>query len=75
MKQKLTSFAGAMAVAGGVVAAAVAAATGPVSEVDHERSVSAPTPHTTVVFGRQLSDSDTAAPLGEWGAGRRTPRA
>ncbi|MET9930481.1 MULTISPECIES: hypothetical protein [unclassified Streptomyces] len=75
MKQKLTSFAGAMAVAGGVVIAAVAAATGQASEVDHGRSVSAPTPHATVVFSQQLSDSDTVTPLGEWGVGRRTPRA
>ncbi|MEV6613152.1 hypothetical protein AB0N31_04555 [Streptomyces sp. NPDC051051] len=75
MKQKITSLAGAMAMAGGVVIAAVAAATGQASEADHGRPISAPTPHATVVFGYQLSDSDLAAPLGEWGMGRRTPRA
>ncbi|MFJ4691800.1 hypothetical protein [Streptomyces sp. NPDC088766] len=75
MKQKITSLAGAMAMAGGVVIAAVAAATGQASEADHGRPVSAPTPHATVVFGHQLSDSELAAPLGEWGVGRRTPRA
>ncbi|MGV9941096.1 hypothetical protein [Streptomyces sp. NPDC003401] len=75
MRQKITSFAGAMAMAGGVVIAAVTAVTGQASEADHGRPGSAPAPHATVVLGHQLSDSDLAAPLGEWGMGRRTPRA
>ncbi|MFJ8449055.1 hypothetical protein [[Kitasatospora] papulosa] len=75
MKQKITSLAGAMIMAGGVVIAAVAAATGQASEADHWGSVSAPTPRATVVFGSQPADSDLVAPLGEWGVGRRTPRA
>ncbi|MET8716467.1 hypothetical protein ABZV52_25260 [Streptomyces sp. NPDC004735] len=75
MKQKFTSLAGAMVVAGGVVIAAVAAATGQVPEAHHGAPVSAPTPHVTVVIGYQLADSDLVEPLGEWGVGRRTPRA
>ncbi|MFI9120557.1 hypothetical protein ACIGW0_14340 [Streptomyces bikiniensis] len=75
MKQKITSFAGAVAVAGGIVLAAVTAATGQASGANHGRPVSAPAPHATVVFGQQLSDADVVTPLGEWGVGRRTPRA
>ena len=75
MKQKITSLAGAVAVAGGVVIAVVAAATGQASEVEHGRPVSAPTPHATVVFGYQLSESEITAPLSEVAVGRRTPRA
>ncbi|MDF6017036.1 hypothetical protein [Streptomyces sp. JH34] len=75
MKQKITSLAGAMALAGAVVIAAAAVATGQASEADHGQPVSAPAPHATTVFGYQLSESDLAAPLGEWGVGRRTPRA
>ncbi|MFC8494032.1 hypothetical protein ACFUJU_25190 [Streptomyces sp. NPDC057235] len=74
MKQKITSFAGALAMAGGVVIAAVAAVTGQATETNHGQSVSAPTPHATVVFS-ELSDSTLAAPLSELAAGRRTPRA
>ncbi|MFD8275725.1 hypothetical protein [Streptomyces flaveolus] len=75
MKQKITSLAGALAMAGGVVIAVVAAATGQASEVDHGRPGSAPTPHATVAFGDQLSDSGLEAPLSELAVGRRTPRA
>ncbi|MDF0374368.1 MULTISPECIES: hypothetical protein [Streptomyces] len=75
MKQKFTSLAGAMVVAGGVVIAAVAAATGQAPEAHHGVPVSAPTPHATVVLGYQPAQSDLVEPLGEWGVGRRTPRA
>jgi hypothetical protein len=43
--------------------------------MDHGRPVSAPTPHATVVFGYQLSESEITAPLSEVAVGRRTPRA
>ncbi|PWS50136.1 hypothetical protein DLE01_20045 [Streptomyces sp. FT05W] len=75
MKQKFISLAGAMAVSGGVVIAAVAAATGQVPEAHHGATASAPTPHATVVLDYQPADSDLVEPLGEWGVGRRTPRA
>ncbi|AGJ59404.1 hypothetical protein OOK43_33280 [[Kitasatospora] papulosa] len=75
MKQKSTSLAVAMVVAGGVVIAAVAAATGQVPEAHHGATASAPTPHATVALGYQPADSDLVDALGEWGVGRRTPRA
>ncbi|GGQ58270.1 hypothetical protein [Streptomyces flaveolus] len=75
MKQKITSLAGAMAMAGGVVITTVAAATGQATEVDHGRPAFSPAPHATVAFGDHLSDSDLTAPLSELAAGRRTPRA
>ncbi|GAA2301526.1 hypothetical protein OKJ48_31845 [Streptomyces kunmingensis] len=73
MKQKSILLAGAMTVAGGVVIAA--AATGQASAADRGRPVSAPASYTTVALGSTLSESDLVAPLGEWGVGRRTPRA
>ncbi|MET7271022.1 hypothetical protein ABZS59_07505 [Streptomyces flaveolus] len=75
MKQRITSLAGAMAMAGGVVITAVAAATGQATEVDHGRPAFSPTPHATVAVGYQLSDSDVTAPLNDLAVGRRTPRA
>ncbi|GGT16003.1 MULTISPECIES: hypothetical protein [Streptomyces] len=75
MKQKITLLAGAVAVAGGVVLAA--AATGQASPAERGQSVTNPAPRATVAFGHELSVSDPGAvePLGEWGVGRRTPRA
>ncbi|MEV4192910.1 hypothetical protein [Streptomyces toxytricini] len=75
MKQKITLLAGAVAVAGGVVLAAAAA--GQASPADRGQSVTNPAPQATVAFGHELSVSDPGLvePLGEWGAGRRTPRA
>ncbi|MEU9027108.1 hypothetical protein AB0D46_06150 [Streptomyces sp. NPDC048383] len=75
MKQKFLLVAGATAVAGAVVIAAAAAASGQASEADRGRPRFVPAPHATVAIGYQLSDSDLVAPLGEWGVGRRTPRA
>ncbi|CAL9505890.1 hypothetical protein SUDANB120_03541 [Streptomyces sp. enrichment culture] len=77
MKQKITLLAGAVAVAGGVVLAAAAAATGQASPAERGQSVTNPAPRATVAFGHELSVSDPGAvePLGEWGVGRRTPRA
>ncbi|WP_411103514.1 hypothetical protein [Streptomyces sp. cmx-4-9] len=66
MKQRIIVLAGAVAVAGGLVIAA--AATGQAAEADLGRPVSTPAPQATVA-------SDQVAPLGEWGVGRRTPRA
>ncbi|MFG2622131.1 hypothetical protein ACGFXC_31390 [Streptomyces sp. NPDC048507] len=73
MKQKSILVAGAMAVAGGVILAAVA--TSQASAADGGRSGSTPAPQATVAFGTQLSDSNLVTPLGEWGVGRRNPRA
>jgi hypothetical protein len=73
MKQRITSLAGAMAMAGGVFITAVA--TGQATEVDHGRPALSPTPHATVAVGYQLSDSDLTAPLNDLAVGRRTPRA
>ncbi|MER5813554.1 hypothetical protein ABT143_36180 [Streptomyces sp. NPDC002033] len=69
MKQKSIFLAGALAVAGGVVIAAA----GQASATDSGQP--APAPQATVASGSQLSDGGLVEPLGEWGVGRRTPRA
>ncbi|MFF3015615.1 hypothetical protein [Streptomyces sp. NPDC057939] len=68
-------LAGAMAVAGSVAIAAPA--TSQASTADHGRPASVPAPQATVAADQQLSVSDNGlvTPSGEWGVGRRTPRA
>ncbi|MFD7560969.1 MULTISPECIES: hypothetical protein [unclassified Streptomyces] len=73
MQKKIILLAGAAAVAAGVLLAAPAA--GQESAADHGRTASTPAPHATVALGYELSDSDLVTPMGEWGVGRRTPRA
>ncbi|GLX19007.1 MULTISPECIES: hypothetical protein [Streptomyces] len=59
MKQKAILLAGALALAGGVAIAVPA--TGQASEAGRGQSVSTPSPYATVA--------------GEWGTGRKNPRA
>ncbi|MFF4006888.1 hypothetical protein [Streptomyces sp. NPDC001717] len=68
MKKKFILLAGAAAVAAGLLIASPAA--GQESSADHGRTASTPAPHATVAL-----DSDLVTPMGEWGVGRRTPRA
>ncbi|MEV7420712.1 hypothetical protein [Streptomyces sp. NPDC089919] len=74
MKQKITLVAGALALAGGAVIAA--AATSQASGTEHGASVSTPTPQATVVFSQpSVSDSHHVTAFGDFGSGRKPPRA
>ncbi|MER7759200.1 hypothetical protein [Streptomyces sp. NPDC097619] len=74
MKQKILMLAGAAAIAGGVLIAVPA--TSQASTGDHG-SVSTPAPQATVVFSdeQSVSDPNLVSPLGEFGTGRKNPRA
>ncbi|CAM5337035.1 hypothetical protein SALBM135S_05621 [Streptomyces alboniger] len=74
MKQKIITLVGAVACGVVIASAAISQA----SAADRGRLADATSaPHSSVAFGDHVSVSDSGlvAPLGEWGAGRRPPRA